>query len=225
MTVVNYDPTNDLYGYSFYPPQSLVSGANYLFILALQSPFGIAPGGPFQKLTQGLYPNDCTDPNWPPCNRPWSDLGLLACGSATHTYVYTYYFQASPTWWGGIVPPAPPGTLIPGVSAHVIPRYIDCKDDDNDDHCDCKPDESDDDVAVIITCPPGYDCSTIDDVDLACAKPHKIQVIEQQNSVIAHFHKHDICKGEIINRLVRVGGKTRGGFVFIAHNTLQGVED
>ncbi len=228
-TNVNYDPMTNLYTYQFLPTQPLVSGANYIFVLGTQAPFGmVGPGGPPEKLTQGLMnsliPLECSDPSYfcPP-GRPAMDLGILACSAPSNTYVYQFYFQASATWWGDFIPPAPPGTLIPGVSSHVIPRYIECKDDNGDEHCDCREDESDDDVAVIITCPPGYDCSTIDDVDLACAKPYRIHTIEQQNSVIAHFHKHDMCKGEVINRVIRVSGKTRGGFVFVSHDTLQHV--
>lgn len=228
---VNYDPMTNLYTYNFLPTQPIVTGANYILAIGTQSPFGmVGPGGPPEKLTQGLMssliPLECSDPSYfcPP-GRPAMDLGILACGAPSNTYVYQFYFQASSTWWGDYVPPAPPGTLIPGVSSHVIPRYIECKDEDHNDKCDCKENEIDDDVAVIITCPPGYDCSTIDDVDLACAKPHKIQVIEQQNSVIAHFHKHDMCRGEVINRVIRVSGKTRGGFVFVSHDTLQHVEE
>ncbi|MGQ9663272.1 MAG: hypothetical protein ACUVWX_13185 [Kiritimatiellia bacterium] len=217
-TQVNYDPLTFLYTYNFYPVEPLVPGLNYVLFLGTQSTFGWAgPGGPIEKLTQGLNsgeaPLDCSEGALCPPGWGVVDLGSLACGASSGTMGHVYYFQAGSTWWGGLIPPPPPGTLVPGVSSYVMPREIAA--------LECG------DVSVVITFPPDYDIRCggqehcVDDMKLGCAHTYQIVGIPGQNAVIGHFHCNETCAGDLENSTIFVTGTTTNGLSFIAHDTVK----
>ncbi len=210
-TEVRYDPVEGLYTYNFYPAEPLVSGQNYLFFIGAKAPFGFKTDGPYEKLTQGLdsgeTPLDCSQPDQFPCGaytggRPYQDLGKLGCGDASNTIGLAFYFKSSSTWWGDLIPEIPEGYLIPGVSGYVVDQEI-------------TPEEED--ISAVVSFPPGYDIETIEEVQMGCAKAYKFHYIENKNAVVVWFHRNDFCHGDLKKKLVRIVGKTRGGFKFFTH--------